>query len=480
MLEYFDKLSSELKERRITLITNIRAGSSSFFAAYRSLCEEFTRHALNAGGYEIGKGAKISIVLSRTEVREYFSDLGTNEESVEKIKNYILKINKQLHEKEKPFDTELTVKYVSALYRFTAPFANAAGIMTEAPSDDDIRAICKTHGDIESARAEVMRRSEEMFSEIKDTIADRFNIIDGTMQKMQSSLNTLNEFVEREEAERQKREREEQINRKIEEDIRLREEKQRKAEAAARLRAAKQKEKEENERLKLYRTNNIIQTAPQYYAYVKGVLEYKAAKILLIALSVLSLLIPLIYYTVLSSLIGYLPAFFFGTIFWEVMTVILTVKTIMTKEIYPVTKAIDIFPTDIVSIPLGAHIPDELNAKYKVAAIIAGVSLVFDAVLISSTVKSPMNYSHELDVTVHVTMILFILLTVTLMISTCMMAAHYFTNYAIVIYRGRIGSDDTYVEQNVINAAGMLIDEETFVEKWRDGRPIVYPDNPVK
>ena len=462
MLEYLDKLSPELKERRITLITNVRAGSSSFYTAYRSLCEEFTRHALRAGGFDIDSGARISLVLSRPEVIEYFEELGAAADGVEKIRNYVLKINKHLHEKEKPFDTELTVKYIRALYVFTSPFAKASGITVTPPDDDAIRSICKTHGDIESARAEVMQKSEQMFHEIKDTIDDRFQSIDDTMQKMQSSLD---EFIAREEDERKQRE----LEKKIEEDIRLHEERRRAAEEMAKKAKKRaedeQKAKEENERLKEYRIKNIIQTAPKYFAYIKEVLTFSDAKKLLIFVTSLSFIIPIAYFEIINIVADMVSVFSFGVIFWEIMMIILFIKVLLTKEIHPISSALDIFPTGVIPISHGSYLPDGINKKYIAAATLAGICLIFDALIVNSVYKGLIAF-----------MLIMIVIIIALMVTTCILASRYYNNYSVVIHRGKIGSGDTYVDQNVINAAGIIMDETTFISTLWGGRQIVYPD----
>ena len=467
MLEYLDIISKELGERRATLITNARAGSSSFYASFRSLCEEFTKHALRQGRIELSEGARISLVLSRADVIEYFVSLGGTETDIEKIKNYILKINKQLHDKEKPFDTELAVKYVSALYNFTSPFAAAMGLKTTAPTAEQIKELCLSHErDIENAKADQLERDANIIEEIGDKIDDR-------IQKMQASID---ELIAREERERERREREEAIKRKVEEDILRKEAKAKDARRREEMAREAAIRKKENEELKRNQINYIIKTAPTSLIYIKNHLPYKEAKLLLIGVTAAALFASLLY-LLLELWLVKVTVFSFGMLFWQIMLLITLVKAIRSKETVSSTDAMDHFPMSFSDyMRSGQLLPLHLNAKYTVSLVLYILFLIFDYSVCYVEIDSfAYTYSKYSEI-ITTAFILLMIVIVALSITARILIGSYYSNYSVVVHRGRVGSGNTAVEINLFNTAGIILDEENFVKKFREGTPITFHD----
>ncbi|MBR2650827.1 MAG: hypothetical protein IKD45_04130 [Clostridia bacterium] len=166
MLEYFAKISDELGRRCDTLLCDIRSGSSSFFSSYRSLVECFVKTVTeNSPHREKYEQKSLTYMLCSDELSEHLKDtVGIDANAHKKIKNYILKINRQVHEREKELDDELLKSYLYALYDFTVPYARGLGIEVSPLTDEKIL-------DNFMADAERVFRADEKQKSLEDVVS---------------------------------------------------------------------------------------------------------------------------------------------------------------------------------------------------------------------------------------------------------------------------------------------------------------------
>ena len=179
MLEYIKDIDEELQKRYDTLYIDLCTGSSSFFAAYRSLCERLMKIIVDGSPMkEAYSGKTLTFMLSHSEVAAYLTDtLGIPSTAVQKIKDYVLKINKQIHSNEKDLTDTLAKSYMFALDAFLCPYALHLGLSPERITENDILdAFMSTPERIISSEAGNQRELSEigdLLNEMHEMLAER-------------------------------------------------------------------------------------------------------------------------------------------------------------------------------------------------------------------------------------------------------------------------------------------------------------------
>ena len=186
MFEYFSDISGELGKRYDTLLMDLRSGSNSFFASYRALVECFVKTVVSDSPYKESHREKTLMhIISSTEISEYMREtVGIPQTAHQKVKNYILKINKQLHDREKEFDDEFAKSYLFALYDFTAPYAHYLGINTTPVTEVDIL-------DAFMADSEAYAQALATGAENSEAILEGIGHIDVQMSELRDNIKSL-------------------------------------------------------------------------------------------------------------------------------------------------------------------------------------------------------------------------------------------------------------------------------------------------
>ena len=166
MFEYLGRLSEELGKRYKTLENNLKSSSNSFFDSYREIVQEFIKVVLAEGG-TASKKIQISKELNGAELLGRLYAVGTEESAIEKIRNYVLKTNSHVHKTEKELTFGATVDYLSALYRFTYPFAIHEGLNPKEPTLDEIQHLYAEYEKSSDARRMFSESFEERFDRME-------------------------------------------------------------------------------------------------------------------------------------------------------------------------------------------------------------------------------------------------------------------------------------------------------------------------
>ena len=421
MLEYLDAMSEELASRRFTMEKNIRSGSSSFYPSYRSLCEEFTRYALSLGGIEVASKDSVSALLSKDEVNSYFESRGCPSQTVQKIKNYILKINKQVHLNEKEFDTDLVVLYINALFAFTSPFAVGDAVK---PEEEEIKRLCRAHerevGDAVAAGEAI---SAERFDELMSFIGDRFEKIESGIEDIQDGTQS----------------------------------------------ASKSSSPSVANTARLDRnTPVVLKVLNNYLCYIPKILnetfEHAKLKNIVLMLTIIASAFPYVFLS--RRLLGLYSTFTFLTHFWQVLILFRLLKFVFMKEVIPEKSAEDRIPAEFDKVGL-IYVPMLLNRKYKVCMIISYVGATFD--IIYYLLVKENSFSKPMD---YFLFVLFVLLIVTMSVASAMLyyrLENFYNSYLSLIKVLLVEQDGKqYVSYKVV-VVDVECTFEEYVNKLRDG-----------
>lgn len=166
MFDFLSEINKECYKRYLTLELNLEAGSNSFFDSYRALCESLTKYYLSESEIVFAERDSFAELTSRADVCDYLYGKGIKEETIEKIRDYILKINKHVHRREKELLLDIVSKYLDVLYDFVAPYAHTKGIKTKRPTLDEMSVIYRAHEREELYRERENSRIENKLDEL--------------------------------------------------------------------------------------------------------------------------------------------------------------------------------------------------------------------------------------------------------------------------------------------------------------------------
>lgn len=179
MLEYLNRIDAELGKRYDTLYLDLCSGSSSFFAAYRSLCERLMRIIVDSCPMREEFSAKtLTFMLSHSEITAYLEEqIGIPSSAIQKLKDYVLKINRQVHTKEKELTDDLAKRYMLALDAFVYPYAVYLGIDAAHITETDV--LDAFMSDTERMQAS---GSSDSIAEISERINEMYGILTGAAE----------------------------------------------------------------------------------------------------------------------------------------------------------------------------------------------------------------------------------------------------------------------------------------------------------
>ena len=168
MFGYFVELDVELYNRYSTLENNLRSASNSFYDSYRSVIECFLKCIVKKFNLPLGNTVGFQALINDSGVLKVLYDSGVDEDCINKIRDYVLKINKHIHKKEKNVSFETVVDYLNVLFDFTSPVAYHLGVVPKSVTLNDIHEIY--------AEYQTNLKAQNMFFEnIESCIDKKFN-----------------------------------------------------------------------------------------------------------------------------------------------------------------------------------------------------------------------------------------------------------------------------------------------------------------
>lgn len=199
MFEIIDELSEPIQGRYETLVRNIKSASNSFYDSYIDLLEEIGKDVAARNGVDVD--GKTAGYIFRN--REFLEKAGIEVPILEKINDYILKINKHKHRKEKEVSLESVISYMRALHDLLIPYA---AMVTEKPVKEDFfeKEIAHLFGlserENDSLKKEVVALKEELgkmekFKEISRSTMDQCDDIDAALKGGKLSLEEQNDML---------------------------------------------------------------------------------------------------------------------------------------------------------------------------------------------------------------------------------------------------------------------------------------------
>ncbi len=174
MFGYFIEFDIEVYNRYATLENNLRSASNSFYDSYRATVESFLKYVRNKYNVNTDGRDGIQALLNNDNLLQVLYNAGIEQKNVAKVKDYILKINKHIHKKEKSISFELVVDYLNTLYDFTSPFAYFIGVTPKRISLNEIQGIYSEYQSSLKAQNMFFENIEDhidkKFEEFKDSI----------------------------------------------------------------------------------------------------------------------------------------------------------------------------------------------------------------------------------------------------------------------------------------------------------------------
>jgi len=164
MFEYFAELDNNLYNRFKTLEKNMRSASNSFYDSYREVVEEFCKVVCRNSGLNADGNTRLNNLINSDAFCTVLLCCGTDDEDIKKIKNYVLKINKHVHSKEKEINFEQTVNYLKTLHSFTEKYCLSKGIVVKPVDLNEIQALYSEY----EKEFEIKQRFDKRFSEYEE------------------------------------------------------------------------------------------------------------------------------------------------------------------------------------------------------------------------------------------------------------------------------------------------------------------------
>lgn len=124
MFKHLQEINYKLYERYLTLEKNIKAGSNSFYDAYLDLQEQFVKWVALSCDDAIDVRETCGELLRREDIKKFISaDLGVDDFTYSKMKDYTLKVNAHKHRGEKNIQIDTIVSYMRIIYNVTTAYA---------------------------------------------------------------------------------------------------------------------------------------------------------------------------------------------------------------------------------------------------------------------------------------------------------------------------------------------------------------------
>lgn len=181
MFEYLKVIDTKLYERYLTLETNIKAQSDSFFDSYLDMLEHLVRVICSDSSIEAQSHESCGAMLGKNVLKLYMLSIGVDETTYEKLKDYSLKVNKHKHKNQKTVTVEQVLSYITAFYEFSSKFAVSKGIAVEPLQNEYFLAL---FGVLE-------RENATLKSEIKSIDNNVYARLDAIEQGQNAIMNEL-------------------------------------------------------------------------------------------------------------------------------------------------------------------------------------------------------------------------------------------------------------------------------------------------
>ncbi len=132
MFEYLKEISERLYSRYMTIESNIKSKSNSFFDAFLDMAEEYIKIVTEEYSIDTKKARTAGEIMRLQNVNEFFiNNLNTDPQEYERLKNYISKINKHKHNNEKQITFDIVMIYMKLFDSFLKGYCESHGIHKE-------------------------------------------------------------------------------------------------------------------------------------------------------------------------------------------------------------------------------------------------------------------------------------------------------------------------------------------------------------
>lgn len=187
MFEFVSNLSEPIQGRYDTLIRNIKSASNSFYDSYIDLLETLGKEI--AENIELDLGDKTGgYVFRNKDVQTYLINTAhIEEQTLAKINDYILKINRHKHHKEKNVSLEAVLNYMRVLFDFLSNYARSMNI--EVGESYDERKIADLFGLSEKENIALKGMVNQLKEEVNKMALEK-SVSEATIKKYKESLET--------------------------------------------------------------------------------------------------------------------------------------------------------------------------------------------------------------------------------------------------------------------------------------------------
>ncbi|MCR5490708.1 MAG: hypothetical protein K6F32_01090 [Bacilli bacterium] len=166
MFDFLGEWNAAIKGRTDTLLRNIRSASNSFYDAYLDAVEEIAKDvAENKLDIDLS-GRTGGYAIRNEEVADYLrKEAGVAPETLTKISDYILKINKHKHHREKNVSADTALNYMRVYFDLAASYARANGVPVKEEYDG--AAMVSLFGQSERENAKLRSDLKALASELE-------------------------------------------------------------------------------------------------------------------------------------------------------------------------------------------------------------------------------------------------------------------------------------------------------------------------
>ena len=411
MLDYLSRLDPELERRVLTLKKDISAESNSFYDSYRALCECFLRTMLRQSGMPESRGESISDILSREDVTHFFEGvLAVDPEDVKRLRSYVLKINRHVHDRQKDLSLEAVQKYVYALYEISSPYASYMGISVTRPTADDIEKLYASN--------------KINAQELKDELKKQFDIFNEKISGIEDKLN------------------------------------------------GDEQKKEQFDKNDPFKYNDpfdfkdpanvkaLIKKSDTYMICELTETKFKRRKLEIILLAALIFSLGVLQTFFAIKAVTFYSTYTFIENLWHIFTVVLLIKTVAMQREMHVKKFSESMPCSAVPNSLGIHIVGPISKKYTVFLILQTISIAIDLWLYANDGQALTSY------TILYTVIAAI--TTTASFVMYFLLRHVIDGYYLSMHRHRVLLTPAGEKYTLYSAAGIIIEKAAFDKLYLD------------
>lgn len=193
MFEYLQQIDERIYARYLTVETNVKSASNSFYDSFLDLQEHFLKIIIEENSIAVSQRESCGGLLKLPEVKELFLEkYGVNSYAYDKMGDYTKKTNDHKHRKEKNIQVDTIVSYMRVFYDVSSCVAKAKGISAGRFDGEYFRDIFGSMAKIDQRLSDLEEEHQKILQAFERLSEEKQNAQPPRTENTQNSTRTGN------------------------------------------------------------------------------------------------------------------------------------------------------------------------------------------------------------------------------------------------------------------------------------------------